>query len=285
MRSTPARTTLYSFPDLETPLGRVHFGGILPGSTGTGLKGFRRYGMYAAVLILRGEGIYRDASRREVRLSAGHVIIVFPELPHHYGPLPGSRWDECFVAFSGAAFDAWRAHGLDPAHPVWALPHFAAERKRLLGILRARPSGLAETTSLAARVHTLLAAWLAQRPSVSPMPPWLEDARQALAAPKDHRPLRAIARCSGLHEDAFRRAFRRATGETPAGFRRRHRLTLATDLLRRPDLSLAQIADSLGFHDAFHFSKQFKAFHGMPPSVFRRQPPGPSGKILRRVGG
>jgi AraC-like DNA-binding protein len=279
------RPQLYSFPDLETPLGRVHFGGFLPASTGTGLKGFRRYGMYAAVLILRGEGIYRDASRREARLSAGQVIMVFPELPHHYGPRPGTRWDECFVAFSGAAFDAWRAYGLDPAHPVWALPDPAAEQARLRGILRTKVSQLAEATDHAAQVHRLLAAWLAQRPTESPTPPWLAQARQALATPQDARPLRAIARQSGLHEDAFRRAFRRATGETPAGFRRRHRLALAADLLRRPDLNLAQIAESLGFHDAFHFSKQFKAFHGVSPSIFRRQPPGPSGKIIRRVRG
>jgi hypothetical protein len=101
---------LFSFPDIETPLGRLHFGGILRGGIGTGLRGYRQYGMYAVVLVQAGEGIYRDATGAEIPLVAGDVIIVFPELPHHYGPLPGGRWDEAFVAFSGAAFDAWRAH-------------------------------------------------------------------------------------------------------------------------------------------------------------------------------
>jgi transcriptional regulator GlxA family with amidase domain len=59
---------------------------------------------------------------------------------------------------------------------------------------------------------------------------------------------------------------------------------MAVDLLRRQEVGLAQIAESLGFHDAFHFSKCFKQAYGTPPSVFRTLPPKPSGKILRRVG-
>jgi transcriptional regulator GlxA family with amidase domain len=89
------------------------------------------------------------------------------------------------------------------------------------------------------------------------------------------------SRGCGLHADAFRRAFRKWTGETPMHVRRRHRLAMAVDLLRRPDLSLAQIAEVLGFHDAFHFSKCFKQSYGLPPSVFRALPPPPSGEILR----
>jgi transcriptional regulator GlxA family with amidase domain len=56
---------------------------------------------------------------------------------------------------------------------------------------------------------------------------------------------------------------------------------MAVDLLRRQELSLAQIAESLGFHDAFHFSKRFKEAYGTPPSVFRNMPPEPIGKMLR----
>jgi hypothetical protein len=68
---------LFSFPDIETPLGRLHFGGILRGGIGTGLRGYRQYGMYAVVLVQAGEGIYRDATGAEIPLVAGDVIMVF----------------------------------------------------------------------------------------------------------------------------------------------------------------------------------------------------------------
>lgn len=274
---------LFSFPDIETPLGRLHFGGMLRGGIGTGLRGYRQYGMYAVVLVQAGEGIYRDATGAEIPLVAGDVIIVFPELPHHYGPLPGGRWDEAFVAFSGAAFDAWRAHGLDPAHPVWPVGSVKSETARLLCILENKIETPGEMCRAAARVHELLADWLARRPSTSRAPGWLEPARRALASAQERKSTAEIARQCGLHPDAFRRAFRQLTGETPSSFRRNQRLALARDFLRRRDLTLGRIAEVLGFFDAFHFSKLFKKRYGISPALFRKLPPSPSGEIIRPV--
>ena len=281
MAKVPDRYRLYSFPEQQTPLGRVHFGGELPQSQGTGWDGYREYGMYAAVLITRGNGVYRDAAGLEIGLCEGCVILVFPEVPHHYGPAPGKLWDEVFVAFSGAAFDAWRGHGLDPIHPVWRLQNARREADFLRSLLRKKVEDLRGSIKQAADVHEMLARWLAQRPNEQGMPVWLEKARRTLAALPEQRTPASVARECGLHADAFRRAFRKWTGETPAQFRRRHRLAMAVDLLRRQELSLAQIAESLGFHDAFHFSKRFKEAYGTPPSVFRNMPPEPIGKMLR----
>ena len=281
MAKVPDRYRLYSFPEQQTPLGRVHFGGELPQSQGTGWDGYREYGMYAAVLITRGNGVYRDAAGLEIGLCEGCVILVFPEVPHHYGPAPGKLWDEVFVAFSGAAFDAWRGHGLDPIHPVWRLQNARREADFLRSLLRKKVEDLRGSIKQAADVHEMLARWLAQRPNEQGMPVWLEKARRTLAALPEQRTPASVARECGLHADAFRRAFRKWTGETPAQFRRRHRLAIAVDLLRRQELSLAQIAESLGFHDAFHFSKRFKEAYGTPPSVFRNMPPEPIGKMLR----
>jgi AraC-like DNA-binding protein len=272
---------LFSFPDTETPLGRVHFGGLIRQGLGTGLRGYRQYGMYAVVLIQSGEGIYRDARGAEIPLVAGDVIIVFPELPHHYGPLPGGRWDEIFIAFSGAAFNAWRAHGLDPAHPVWKVRSVKAETARLLRILESKKETFGEMCRVVASLHELLADWLARRPSTSREPDWLEPARRALAYAQERKSTAEIARQCGLHPDAFRRAFRQHTGESPSEFRRNQRLALARDFLRRRDLSLAQIAEVLGFFDAFHFSKLFKKRFGISPALFRKLPPSPSGEIIR----
>lgn len=281
MPKVPERYRLHSFPEQQTPLGRVHFGGELPRSKGTGWEGFRTYGMYAAVLITRGNGVYHDAARREFPLDTGSVIMVFPEVPHHYGPAPGQCWDEIFVAFSGSAFDAWRGHGLDPAHPVWRLPDPGREARLFRSLLQKPLEDLRAAINQAAALHEMLARWLAYRPDEQAIPLWLEKARRALTALPGTRSPSSVARECGLHADAFRRAFRKWTGETPTRFRRKHRLAMAADLLRRPELDLAQIADSLGFHDAFHFSKRFKQAYGVPPSVFRNMPPEPAGEILR----
>ncbi len=278
-----AQTRLCSFPELETPLGRVHFGGYLPNSNGTGLNGFRHYGMYAAVLLLRGAGVYRDANNHEYGLGRGSLIMVFPEIAHHYGPQSGQRWDEVFVAFSGAAFDAWRAHGLDPLLPVWNLENPEEESTLFRSLLEKEVSGLEGALSIAIDVHKMLGRWLKQKPKTPGLPAWIERARRILATPQDQRSLRSIAAECGLHVDAFRKAFGRWTGETPSQFRRRHRLSIAATLLRHQNLTLAQVAETLGFHDAFHFSKRFKEQFGVSPSLYRKRPPTPVGEIIRGV--
>ena len=45
----------------------------------------------------------------------------------------------------------------------------------------------------------------------------------------------------------------------------------AEDLLRRTDLSLAEIAEKCGFANAFSFSRSFRREHGIPPAAYRKQ--------------
>jgi AraC-like DNA-binding protein len=45
----------------------------------------------------------------------------------------------------------------------------------------------------------------------------------------------------------------------------------ARHMLRTNDLTIDQIAEQLGYSDASNFTKAFKAWTGMPPSVYRRQ--------------
>ena len=161
----------------RTPLGNAEFGGRLQGTTGTGFAQFRVYGMYALVLLLRGGGRYRDRRGVDRRLAAGDLLVVFPEHPHQYGPENGDEWDEVFLAFGGAAFEGWRANGLDPVNPVWPLPKTACWALRFFDILRMPHNSLAESTAVAAAIHQLIADALA-----SPQTIRFEDAcRIALA--------------------------------------------------------------------------------------------------------
>jgi AraC-like DNA-binding protein len=259
---------LVSFPALGTPLGQLNFGGVLRNGTGTGFDGFRIYGMYAVSLILKGRGKYADASGYQCTVRPGDLIVVFPELAHQYGPPEGETWDEIFVAFEGAAFDAWRAEGLEPARPVWHVDKTAYWFKRIERILKSKPRTRSDACTVSADLHRLISEWLALRePDAEPR--WLDAARHSLSDPSMGRDLAPIARAAGLSLDAFRRAFRAATGEPPARFQRRQRLVTGANLLHRRELTLKQIADALGFHDEFHFSKAFKAQYGVSPKTFR----------------
>jgi AraC-like DNA-binding protein len=80
-----------------------------------------------------------------------------------------------------------------------------------------------------------------------------------------------LADLSGLSRAAFARAFRDALGQAPVQYLTEWRMTLARDHLREDELTLAQIADAVGYASPYAFAAAFRREHGCPPGAWRRQ--------------
>lgn len=79
-----------------------------------------------------------------------------------------------------------------------------------------------------------------------------------------------LARLAHVSERHFIRAFHAATGCTPYRFVVKQRLHACADLLRaRPDLSIGEIAASMGFRSRPHFSAKFAECFGVTPAAYR----------------
>ncbi len=78
-----------------------------------------------------------------------------------------------------------------------------------------------------------------------------------------------LAGAAGLRVETLCRLFRRYADTTPGAYLRRLRLRLAAERLREPGARVKQVAAELGFADAFHFSRVFKAEWGVSPRVWR----------------
>jgi len=263
---------ILTFPDAPTPIGRRVFGGHLCGVGGTGFNRYRTYGMYCLVLLLgETKGRFRDKLGNNHRLKAGDVIIVFPDIPHQYGPEKDDPWEEVFIAFEGATFDNWKSNGLDPKNPVWSVSSSKIWKNRFLEILKPLAQKK-DSLQNAAKIHSLLQDLLEARELTDKeTPSWLESACQDLTINTIATSLEKIAQKSGVGYEKFRKIFKNSTGESPQKYRNRVRISHATTLLKRTNLTLDSIAKSLGYCDAFHFSKSFKAHYGLSPSKFRQK--------------
>ncbi len=264
------RTRVVPLPAAPTPLGRLALGGACRDTAGTGFRAFREFGLYALVLLLEGNGHYRDAAGRRAALEPGSLICVFPEIGHQYGPDPGRRWREIYVAFEGGPFDAWRKAGvLDPARPVRKAGPVEFWFQRLSEICDPR----VPAPETLARLHLFIAQALAGEPAPSDLA-WLGLARRRLETvqPDAAAGLQDIARECGLSYESFRKKFRRATGLAPAAYHRKQVMDRAAALMRRADITNAEAAEQLGFCDEFHFSKAFRRAFGRSPSAFRKAP-------------
>ena len=64
------------------------------------------------------------------------------------------------------------------------------------------------------------------------------------------------------------RAFKRFASTTPYVYLLRQKMTHAAHRLQNSDLLVKEVADEMGFPDPFHFSRSFKAVHGIAPQRF-----------------
>lgn len=249
-----------------SPLGNVLLGGVILNGSGTPRDRLRTYNAYALVYTL-GTGEYRDAHGVQQLLRPGDFIFVFPELPHHYGPRPGGRWDECYATFRGPVFDLWRKTGLlDPARPVLHREPLAYWRRRLEEIAAPNRPALERVC----RLQLLLADLLDATPRASADELWLANARALLAADLG-RPLyvEEVARQLALSPETFRKKFTRLAGQSPWRFRLERTIDQAQRLVHEGQATNKQIAAQLGFSDEFHFSRRFKQIAGLSPTQFR----------------
>lgn len=83
--------------------------------------------------------------------------------------------------------------------------------------------------------------------------------------------LDSLARHAGLSRTSLAERFRESMGNTPLTYLRTVRMQKAMSALSESDRSLEQIAQEVGYTDAFSFSKVFKRTVGLAPRDFRRQ--------------
>ncbi|MBB3223433.1 helix-turn-helix transcriptional regulator [Pseudoduganella umbonata] len=186
--------------------------------------------------------------------------------------------------FPQRALEQWAAaHGL-PAHgplrpppPGTCDPAIAALGNALLPALDhpARVSPLFVAHATQALTAHLLHAFGGHAPSHVPgrLAPWQEQrAKERLGAHRDGPvSIAAVAAECRLSPGHFATAFKRSTGCSPTAWLASQRIDSSRALLRRGELSLAEIAAATGFSDQAHFTRAFTRVTGMPPGAWRRQ--------------
>ncbi len=89
---------------------------------------------------------------------------------------------------------------------------------------------------------------------------------------RDNVSIPELARMCLLSESTFRKAFKSYTGMSPIQYRTHIKICKAQQLLRSTtEISVQEIAESLGFFDNTYFYKMFTKFTGFTPKQYRKQ--------------
>lgn len=263
---------------LRTPVGELELAGVLINAGGIDPSNMRILRRFTLVLMVEGRGYYRDARGTNLELQPGDVVLVFPEIPHAYGPVRGGEWTQVYFVFDGPQFQLWRTQGLlAPERPVLRLGSPDYWRRRLHEVVTGEPLHRfgAPLRALGRFLQVLLEMTAADGENLrlAGRDAWLEKSLHLLGdcGPRGWLPPQEAAKQVGHTYENFRKRFGQLTGESPGRYQRRRRLEWACAAIYQGESSLKEIAATLGFCDVFHFSKAFKREIGHTPSEYRRR--------------
>ena len=238
---------------------------------------------YSLIFITRGRGLYYDPNtNRDLEISAGDLICVFPGKSHAYSPRPGESWDEINVEFVGPVFDSWMGVGLlDPLNPIRSLaPSDSPERidywlqrfyEVVLPIVETNTfePTLSDTGRMIALIAEMSETW--QTGACDADLTWTNEAKRRLKElPLEEKPdYQRLAGSFSIGEQAFRKKFKRLSGLTPAEYRSRLQIEAACHLLIS-EKPIKEIGYDLGFGSYYYFSRRFKQLTGMTPGQYRK---------------
>lgn len=101
----------------------------------------------------------------------------------------------------------------------------------------------------------------------------IDKAKQYIARHLDREDLarEIIAREVCLHPDYLSRLFKRVTGQSITDYILQARINLAKELLENTNMSVGEVAASVGYYNFSHFTKMFKKLTGSSPKDYRKK--------------
>lgn len=238
---------------------------------------WRTFGKFAIVYLTQGTGRYLDANGMDIAVQAGDLMLVFPNLPHRYGPLLlNEHWREIYLVFEGPIFEHWfDTNMLSEQQPIYQLHPISLWQRRISQVIdRHPPTSPHGATAEVCRLQQLLADVIAvsqiSKQETQHQASWLSQARQLL---EQGRSPQEASEKIGCAQATFRKKFTQLAGVSPARYQATRLIDHACELMHTANLTDKAIALQLGFCDEFHFSKRFKQITGLSPRAYRSQLP------------
>ncbi|QWU18300.1 Helix-turn-helix domain-containing protein [Paenibacillus sophorae] len=237
------------------------------------------YDYFLLHCIETGAGAFRT-EQRTYELGPGDCFLIQPGQLVSYVSDLAQPWRYRWAAFSGTDVDRLvREAGFSPEQPVAACGDSSVIPEALAGIMKTfyagRESG--HLTSLGLLYLTLgeasemLKDHSRLRGKDSQVKRTVKQMIHYMSSQYAH-PVSIEQMCAslGYNRAYLSRIFKEETGLSPVTYLLKLRIDKSRQLLReRPELSVEQVAASVGLTDALYFSRQFKRFCGQSPTAYR----------------
>ncbi|MNO45046.1 Arabinose operon regulatory protein [compost metagenome] len=237
------------------------------------------YDYYLLHFIESGFGTFRTEERK-YELGPGDCFLIHPGQLVSYVSDQVQPWRYRWAAFTGTDADALVLQtGFTPQKPVLSTTEGSVFPGALAGMMSAFYAGKesAHLTSLG-YLYLIVGEAAGLLLSSSRLPGAESQVKRTvkqmihyMAAQYAH-PVSIEQMCAslGYNRAYLSRIFKQETGLSPVTYLLKLRIEKSRQLLReRPELSVEQVAASVGLTDALYFSRQFKRICSQSPTAYR----------------
>lgn len=235
---------------------------------------------YYIILVTKGKGVFDSANLRATEITAGKCFLLFPDVWHRYKPDPQSGWEEYWLGFNGYYIQQlMKANHFSPENPFIDIN----SNKEILVLFR---QIIDSVTASNVGYHQQIAGITLQMLGIlntvskfsnydnDPVGKLIAKAKFILQESFENKvDMEEIARQLPMGYSAFRKSFKKITGQSPNQYHINLRLNRAKDLLLNTNLNVSEVSDQTGFESVYHFSKLFKKKNGVSPNTFRKTEP------------
>ncbi len=210
-------------------------------------------------------------------IQAGRGFVIHPETLTSYAPVPGSQWRYFWVAFNGVnALNYIKRAGIKTSSPLFSPkdPVSFLENFKILFHTEFHPKSM-DIRALAAFYN--LIGQLIDEAEVDPVfatdkELYLNQAVEFMNT-NFSRPIsiEVISDHISVNRKYLYQIFKDKMNRSPKQYLLDLRIKKSEELLKDSTLSIAEVANSVGYPDPFLFSKMFKQRTGHAPSAYRKK--------------
>lgn len=230
---------------------------------------------YLIHYILDGSGsFYMDD--KKYQLTKGQGFLISPNVITYYKANSDTPWTYVWVGFHGLKAETY----LQRASITRQNPIFSYDGQNLKNYIFQMMEVDKFSTYRDLKLQGLLFLFISElvknspRNSVSKYNSAEIYVKEAINFIENNysRPIKIqdIANNLSIDRSYFTNIFKKALQKTPQEFLLEYRMNKACELMKNPGLSISNIALSVGYTDAFNFSKMFKKNKGKSPAIYRK---------------
>ncbi|OBZ11813.1 AraC family transcriptional regulator [Bacillus sp. FJAT-27264] len=237
------------------------------------------YDYYLLHFIESGSGSFHT-EQHKYELGEGDCFLIHPAQLVSYISDQNQPWRYRWAAFTGAEADQLvQQAGFSPDTPVLSAAESSVIPEALAGMMGAFNANRESAHLTSLGYLYLIVGEAAERLSSHSRLPGAGSQVQRTVKQMIHymssqyaHPVSIEQMCDslGYNRAYLSRVFKQETGLSPVTYLLKLRIDKSRQLLReRPELSVEQVASSVGLTDALYFSRQFKRFCGQSPTAYR----------------